>query len=107
MHEQQHRHAGIEVLCSCTATSLVSATAASDARTKSGTASEVAAYTARLQLLQVALQQSAKSVISSSTTAARGDEQGNRGTETYPTLAGHRSTLLLAGTASPHGDSTA
>ncbi len=56
--------------------SLVSATAASGVRTKSSTASEVAAYTARLQLLQVALHQSAKAVTSSTTT--KEDGQSNK-----------------------------
>ncbi len=56
--------------------SLVSATAASGSKGKSSTASEVAAYTARLQLLQVALHQSARAVMSSSKIDV---EQSSRG----------------------------
>ena len=73
--------------------SLVSASAASGARTKSSTASEVAAYTARLQLLQVALHQSAKAVTSSSSNAAAKDDgQSDRGGK----LCGPRPCLMLA-----------
>ena len=72
--------------------SLVSATAASGARTKSSTASEVAAYTARLQLLQVALHHSAKAVTSSSNAAAKNDGQSNRGVKLYAS----RPRLMLA-----------
>ena len=79
--------------------SLVSATAASGARTKSSAASEVAAYTARLQLLQVALHQSAKAVTSSSNAAAN-DGQSNRGVKAVCFTAlpdiGRQGALLIA-----------
>lgn len=59
--------------------SLVSATAASGTKTKSSTASEVASYTSRLQLLQVALHQSARAVVSCSSIATEKDGQSGRG----------------------------
>ena len=80
--------------------SLVSATAASGSRAKSSTASEVAAYTARLQLLQVALHQSAKAVTSCSNAAAKTDGQSSRGVKAVCSTAlpnvGHQGVLLIA-----------
>ena len=63
---------------------LVAAMAAAAANKHSATASEVAAYTARLQLLQVALHQSAKAVVTSSSSASQQNRQSSRGeTEVY------------------------
>ena len=91
--ERKSDTAGVGLLCSRAAMSLVSATAASGARTKSSTASEVAAYTARLQLLQAALHQSARAVTSSSrNAAAKDDGQSDRGGK----LCGPRPCLMLA-----------
>ena len=75
--------AGAGLLYSGAAISLVSATAASGVHTKTSTAAEVAAYSARLQLLQVALHQSAKAVLFSSSTAIDGLEQSNTGGQLY------------------------
>ena len=59
-------HAGRARLDTTTALQLVTATAAAAASGHSDTASEVAAYRARMQLLRVALHQSATAVVSSS-----------------------------------------
>ena len=58
--------AGRSRLDTTTALQLVTATAAAAASKHSGAASEAAAYSARLQLLRVALHQSATAVVSSS-----------------------------------------
>ena len=58
--------AGRSRLDTTTALQLVTATAAAAASKHSNTASEVAAYTARLQLLRAALHQSATAIVSSS-----------------------------------------
>ena len=83
--------AGAGLLYSRAAMSLVSATAASETKTRSSTASEVAAYTARLQLLQVALHQNAKAVLSSSSTATGEPKQSSTGVA----LLSHMSPPLM------------
>lgn len=60
--------AGGALLCSNAAMAAVTAVAGAAGSKQHGAASELASYTVRLQLLQVALQQSARAVLSSSTT---------------------------------------